>query len=205
MYSRGSGIIYGFHGCDKTVAENVINLKEPLKQSENPWDWLGNGIYFWENSASRALEYATHLKNYPIKSSNPINEPCVIGAVIHLGNCFDLLDYENLKLLKSGYELLTQTLDKSNKSLPKNKPIGTLGELMVRELDCAVIEIIHKVRAEIELPEFDSVKGVFWEGNELYSNAGFREKNHIQICIRNPNCIKGFFFPREIDNNFPKI
>jgi hypothetical protein len=44
---------------------------------------------------------------------------------------------------------------------------------------------------------FDSVRGVFWEGNEPYPNAGFREKNHIQISVRNPNCIKGFFIPRE--------
>ncbi|HYE54151.1 MAG TPA: hypothetical protein VD996_04880 [Chitinophagaceae bacterium] len=25
---------------------------------------------------------------------------------------------------------------------------------------------------------------------------GFHEKNHIQLCIRNPNCIKGYFLPR---------
>jgi hypothetical protein len=49
---------------------------------------------------------------------------------------------------------------------------------------------------------FDSVRGVFWEGRELYPNAGFREKDHIQICIRNPNCIKGFFYPREINDKF---
>jgi len=27
--------------------------------------------------------------------------------------------------------------------------------------------------------------------------AGFKEKNHIQICVRNRNCIKGYFLPRE--------
>ena len=52
---------------------------------------------------------------------------------------------------------------------------------------------------------FDSVRGVFWEGKELYKNAGFREKDHIQICIRNPNCIKGYFLPRELDNAFNKV
>ena len=41
---------------------------------------------------------------------------------------------------------------------------------------------------------FDSARGVFVEGEALYPNAGFNEKNHIQICIRNPNCIKGFFY-----------
>ena len=34
-------------------------------------------------------------------------------------------------------------------------------------------------------------------------NAGFAEKNHIQICVCNPNCIKGYFLPREIDMKYP--
>jgi hypothetical protein len=29
----------------------------------------------------------------------------------------------------------------------------------------------------------------------LYPNAGFKEKNHIQICVRTPGSIKGFFRP----------
>jgi len=32
--------------------------------------------------------------------------------------------------------------------------------------------------------------------------AGLFAKSHIQICVRNPNCIKGFFMPRrEMDFN----
>ena len=34
---------------------------------------------------------------------------------------------------------------------------------------------------------------VFTEGKDLYAGAGFKEKNHVQICVRNPNCIKGYF------------
>jgi hypothetical protein len=45
----------------------------------------------------------------------------------------------------------------------------------------------------------------FYEGDELYPNAGFREKDHIQICVRNPNCIKGFFLPRNLDYSYPKV
>lgn len=152
MYSRGAGVIYGFHGCDKSVAENVVNLKQPLKQSINSWDWLGNGIYFWENSPSRALEFATHLMNNPGKSKNPITEPAVIGSIIHLGHCLDLLDYEKLNLLKYGYDILSSALMNSKKPLPSNIPGGDLGELMLRKLDCAVIETLHKVRKDEGLP-----------------------------------------------------
>ena len=51
--------------------------------------------------------------------------------------------------------------------------------------------------------EFDSVRGVFFEGDDLYENAGFKEKNHIQIA-KNPNCIKGYFIPRKLDTKYPK-
>ncbi|TSA32147.1 MAG: hypothetical protein D4R64_16610 [Porphyromonadaceae bacterium] len=50
-----------------------------------------------------------------------------------------------------------------------------------------------------------SVRGVFFEGKELYPNSGFREKNHIQICVRNPNCIKGYFLPRNVNNKFLRV
>ena len=71
-------------------------------------------------------------------------------------------------------------------------------------MDCAVIETLISTK-EIEKEKkkyYDSVRGVFFEGAESYPSAGFREKNHIQICIRNPNCIKGYFIPREEDGTF---
>lgn len=205
MYSTRAGLILAFHGCDQSVLEKVLNGKENLKNSENSYDWLGHGAYFWENSPSRALEFAEHLKKLKKNtiSKNPINKPAVIGVVLNLGFCLDLLDFENLRLLKSGYDLLKAT--QSTSKFPQNKESGDLKELLLRDLDCAVIQTLHTVRKENNLQPFDTVRGVFWEGKELYPNAGFREKDHIQICVRNPNCIKGFFLPKSLDENFPKI
>jgi len=205
MYSTRSGLILAFHGCDQSIVDKIIKGKDNLKKSENSYDWLGHGAYFWENSPSRALDFVTHLKDLPsnTKSKNSIKNPAVIGAVLDLGYCLDLLDFDNLKLLKSGYELLKETHNSSK--LPQNKKTGDLKELLLRELDCAVIQTLHTVREKNKLQPFDTVKGVFWEGDELYPNAGFREKDHIQICVRNPNCIKGFFLPRQLDNNFSKV
>ncbi len=89
--------------------------------------------------------------------------------------------------------------------MPDNKIIGNTKDLLLRELDCAVIETLHQIRKNEGLPMFDSIRGVFWEGESLYPNAGFREKDHIQICIRNPNCIKGYFLPRAKDSKFNTV
>jgi hypothetical protein len=202
MYTTRAGLVLGFHGCDHSVVEKVILGKEPLKKSENVHDWLGHGIYFWENSPSRALEFATFLKNHPERSSTSIKHPAVLGAVINLGFTLDLMDYKNLQLVKQGYEVLSSD---TSMPLPENLPTRKGDELLIRKLDCAVIQTLHTIREEIGEQPFDSIRGVFWEGGELYPNAGFREKDHIQLCIRNPNCIKGFFLPRELDQNYAKV
>jgi hypothetical protein len=88
--------------------------------------------------------------------------------------------------------------------MPKNVPLVKNGDLIKRFLDCAIIETIHQFNIDKNKTQFDSVRGVFFEGKDLYENAGFKSENHIQIAIRNPNCIKGYFIPRELDGNYPK-
>lgn len=87
--------------------------------------------------------------------------------------------------------------------MPENTNIGTSTDKLIRRLDCAVIEAAHGINKQANYRPYDSVRGVFWEGSQLYPGAEIREKNHIQICVRNPNCIKGFFLPRKLDNKFP--
>lgn len=89
--------------------------------------------------------------------------------------------------------MLKNAFDTAEFNLPQNK--GNVINLLQRELDCAVIEWTHEWMRQANKREFDSVRGVFWEDNCLYPNAGFREKDHIQICIRNIDCIKGYFLP----------
>ena len=87
--------------------------------------------------------------------------------------------------------------------MPENRTANGSDDLIFRHLDCAVLETVHQSRQVAGERSFDSVRGVFWEGDNLYPNAGFKEKNHIQICIRNPNCIKGFFKVRDLDEDYP--
>ena len=202
LYSKRSQVILGFHGCDSALAEQVVLGKTMLKLSDHDYDWLGHGMYFWENNAQRALKWAE--ENVGRKSST-IQSPGVLGAFIDLGNCLDLTDSESLLRLKMAYDTLEKTLSLSGLPLPKNEdPLHVKSrDRILRKLDCAVIETLHELNRQAKLPPFDSVRGVFWEGEELYPNAGFMQKNHIQIAVINPNCIKGFFLPRGIDSKWP--
>ena len=79
--------------------------------------------------------------------------------------------------------------------LVENRILESEPEPSLRYLDCAVMENLHEYRQRSDAAPFDSVRGAFWEGRPLYPTAGFRERNHIQLCIRNPACIKGYFRP----------
>lgn len=50
--------IIAYHGCERSLALDIVVGKKSLNSSNNEYDWLGNGIYFWENDAQRALEWA---------------------------------------------------------------------------------------------------------------------------------------------------
>lgn len=206
MYSKRPNLVLGFHGCDKTIADSVIRGECFMNESTNDYDWLGHGIYFWENNLSRAFEFAEEQKNRDHSKGKPkVENPAVIGAIIDLGLCLDLLDSENLQLIKFSYKTLVALTKQQGTTIPKNKKGLHSGEdLLVRQLDCAVIENIHSLNDKENITPYDTVRGVFWEGDDLYPNAGFKEKNHIQICVRNPNCIKGFFSPLELDSKFAK-
>lgn len=204
MYTNLPNLVIGFHGCDKTTYEKVLYHHERLMASHNSYDWLGNGVYFWENSLARAQEWANsycdrHNKKYPHQTPK---EPAVIGAVISLGHCLDLTDYGSSDILKKGYEILEFELSSVGKSLPINRDIGESNDLLLRELDCAVIERVHQYNRETGQREYDSVRGIFIEGAPVYKDSGIREKTHTQLCILNPNCIKGYFKPMTPDMNW---
>lgn len=197
MYSTLPTFLFGFHGCDQSVADAVIRGNTVLLPSENDYDWLGHGIYFWENDPHRALEYAQLLQHHPMRGHGSITQPAVIGAVIDPGHCLNLMEAVALDLLKTSYVALRNSFEGHEADMPRNIAVhGSSDDLLLRRLDCAVIELVHQ---ESLRRSFDTVRGLFFEGGELYPNAGFRARNHIQVCVRNPNCIKGYFLPREAD------
>ena len=191
MYSNQ--LVYGFHGIDKEIGLRILNQEQEFKLSNNRYDWLGDGIYFWENNLARAWQYAEIASK---RKNSSIKTPYVLGAILELGNCLDLLNQKHLDFLAQSYDLLKALLT-DEKEFPKNTGFNKNDfDFKKRELDCAVIRMAHRYMKSKGI-YFDSVRAAFWEGDELYEGAGFRKQNHIQIAILNPNCIKGVFLPRD--------
>lgn len=197
MSRLATSFVLGYHGCDRVTGLGVLNGDIKLKPSAKGFDWLGRGVYFWEADPRRALEWA-HWKHV----RGDYAEPFVIGAVIDLGNCLDLTVRENLELLGEGYLGLKAEHDVAGRDLPVNRnvPGDPFRDMLLRYLDDAVVE---KVCQDVEaaaahgssVEPFDTVRGLFQEGDRAYPGSGFFSKTHTQIAVRRTEAIKGVFLP----------
>lgn len=174
----------GYHGCDERVGEAVLRGESKLLPSDNDFDWLGPGIYFWENDPRRAMAFAREQKR-----RGKIEQPFVIGAVLTLGNCVDTLNQRSIDAIVKAHDALAESLAAAGVSLPKNRGGA---DLLLRSLDCAVIRMLHEL-LEDEGRSVDTFRGLYHEGEALYENGGFYKKSHIQIAVCNPDCIYGVF------------
>lgn len=190
IFKRQPGIVLGFHGCDRETGEALLAGDiEHLEPSENKYDWLGSGIYFWESDPWRARQWAEQAAAKPQMTSKPVTQPYVVGAVVDLGFCFNLLDVDSCAEALNAFDFAQSVYTTSNRQMPENK--GPEGALRFR--DRLVIETVHVLRRRAREPEYDSVRAAFPEGGHLYDGAGFQARSHIQIAVRNRSCIKGYF------------
>ncbi len=166
--------------------------RQPLITSHNDYDWPGDGIYFWEHSAERAFAVATEVAARPRHPGQKVTRPAVVGAIIDLGLCLNLLDTRFTSMVQRPHTRLAGYSAASGLELPRNSG-GS--DLLRRNLDCAVLRTLHSSREDEGEPPFDTVRAAFIEGDRLYENAGFSAKNHIQISVRQIACIKGYFRP----------
>jgi hypothetical protein len=184
--------VTGFHSCDRKVGLQVLNGEIDLIPSDNEWDWLGGGVYFWEQNPERALQYAVESANGNQKNKIPIKVPFVIGSTIELGNCLNLLEPKSIEIIRKSHAALKELYALAKAEMPKNHKARRL-------LDCAVIKYVHEIaKRNGDLP-YDSIRCAFSEGKEVYDGSNFSERGHIEICVINQNMIKGYFLPRPLD------
>ena len=99
--------------------------------------------------------------------------------------------------LKAAFPSFLVAQQDSGKALPRNSDVrNTAGDLLLRRLDCAVLNwAIGELEADLREP-FQTVRGMFVEGGAAFPGSCTMEKSHIQITVRDPACIVGVFQPR---------
>jgi hypothetical protein len=100
----------------------------PFGASTNDDDWLGHGVYFWEYAPQQAWWWAE--RRYGAEHA------AVVGALVRLGRCFDLLDPSNAALLKQAHGELSGVMAAIDKPMPENANNH-------KYLDCAVFNWLY--------------------------------------------------------------
>lgn len=108
-----------------------------FRPSDNDYDWLGPGIYFWEANPLRGLEFAVQTSK---RKGSSISRPFVVGAVIELGLCLDLTTSTGYDWIKIAYDSLVDVTRAAGLELPSNSRDG-----LRRNLDCGVIGRLHSI------------------------------------------------------------
>lgn len=164
--AESARIILGYHATSLDQMTSILKTQK-FVMSKNSWDWLGHGVYFWEGPG-RAVEWA---------KAKFSNAPAVVVAKIRLGICLDLCDSGYWDVVRLAYERLEGNYKKIGKELPENK-----GKCRTR--DCMVFNYLAS-----EILPVDTLRSPFMEGAEIYPGTELRARQHIQLCVRNLECI----------------
>jgi len=185
--------VIGYHGCDASVVTSIIGRGRQLAASENAYDWLGRGIYFWEYGPQRAFEWAVQQA----RLFGKIRKPAVLGALIQLGNCFDLLDTVNTRTLAEMYPLYRDFCRARDIEVPRNRSVRTTepADWVLRYLDCAMLNWCLGLLEEQTRNHFHTVRSVFVEGEPAFPGSKIMARSHIQIAVRDHGAIVGYFKP----------
>jgi hypothetical protein len=172
--------VLDYHGCQRAFADAARSGRIALSEwrlSQNEYDWLGEGIYVWEGSRSLAEQWAVEHFG---------EEADVLEVEIELGHCLNLLESTYHDTLRQTYRNLRAAYRSRGLKLPKNRKKR-------HDLDCLVInkfvQFMERLMVQQEI-RFQTVRGVFEEGRPLFPGSAIRARSHIQVAVRDVQCIK---------------
>ena len=127
------------------------------------------------------------------KGRGKVMTPALVGVLLQLGRCFDLMDTRFTDELSLAFELFGKVHQQSGKPLPENR--GSSPDKLLRRRDCAVLNYYLNWLSANGSGTYDTVRCGFVEGPPAFSGSGIRRQSHVQIAVRNPACIVGVFRP----------
>ena len=155
----------GYHGTSSQVA--ILIEAEGFQRSRNAYDWLGDGVYFFQDAPLRAWEWAS--KRYG-------EDAAVVGADISIVNCMDLLDIAWNDVLSDGHDAYLKLL----RDLGRSGPTQFKG---AHPLDREIINYTAEVLTERGV-RISCVRAAFREGRQVYPGSAFFDRSHVQIAVR---------------------
>lgn len=163
----------GYHGTTTTSAAALIQGGAgTFRLSANEYDWLGDGVYFWQDGVERAKIWARQRYK---------DQAAVLEATLLIEDCLDLLDVPAKQQLVVTYRLLRQRFKTQRRRLPRQTA-------KKHNLDREVIEL-HVYLMNTAGIRIRCVRSPFDEGLPIYPRSAFRSLSHVQIAVRDTSLI----------------
>jgi hypothetical protein len=192
-------LVVAYHGCDIATRDALVEGRTRLLPSTNPYDWLGDGIYFFESDWRRAMQFAEAAFNRPQDrlTQRPIRDPAVVGAILCVERWLDMSTQKGIDEFARTYRAL---IESGMRLRPNKRTSAEDSDFVLRHLDRRVFNALHQRRDAEHLPPYDAVRGGFPQGYPVAPTSSIRRKTHVQIALRNPSCAIGYFRVTEADD-----
>lgn len=198
---KAGQLILAYHGCDITIRDDLVSGRmHELELSNNRYDWLGPGVYFFEHDAQRAFMFANTAAKHPERlfTKQPIATPSAVGAILQLQSILDMNTQEGIEEYALAYVRMAEFLRHKGEPLPQNsQAYDDDKDIIYRALDRAVFGYIHSIRALANPVQvaFQAVRSAFPQGDALAPSSAFKNNSHIQIALLDSSCVRGWFLP----------
>lgn len=187
--------VIGYHGTTERNADLI--LADGFALSENSWDWLGRGVYFFEAAPSMALQWAVDY----IRRKQLNDMPAVLSAEIDLSSSIDLLDDVWDDAIKEAAEKLERDgrCERQHglrlRSTKSRKAVVVCDYEMPPDsnrrnhCDCQVINAVWGDAKDRGFTA-SSIRAPFVLGRQLFSNSYLFNESHVQIAVIDQACLR---------------
>lgn len=166
----GATTVIGYHGTTETLADQILARTYPLLQRRAA-DWLGDGLYFWQDAPHRALWWAER------RADRARQRPAVVRAVVDLEGAIDLLDRTPFveELLSLAYRIASGGAPAVLRNVGDN-----------HALDCAVVNTAAEYRRDLFGAAHRVVRGVFVNERPrpYFAGSALLKEAHVQFAVR---------------------
>ncbi|MCK9526103.1 MAG: hypothetical protein M0R49_09285 [Limnochordia bacterium] len=154
---------WGYHGTTRANADEILRSGR-FRFSTEEQEWLGRGIYFFENDPRQARNWCMKARKYP--------EWAVLRSKIEANVVIDLVDTETFERFRSIANRMKMRYTKLRDGRP-------------RHLINSVV-----LNAMYEAEPYDLVRGIFEVPSTYTVDRTNIKQYQIQLCVRNLQCVK---------------
>lgn len=155
--------LFGYHGTTRDSANNIL-LTNNFYVSEDDEEWLGPGVYFFENDIKQAYYYCIKAKKY--------KSWAILKSKITAEKIIDLIDTETFECFNEIAKEIKDRYWKRSDRRPR------------KLLNSVILNIMYKANP------YDVVRGIFPVPPTYIIERTNVTYMQIQICVRNKSCIK---------------